>query len=275
LPDSPESQYLYAAFAGHSFQQGLRNYRDLELMGRMLAHWSDSMAAFQDMIIARRHAYAERLPAVDAMLSAGALARLERRQATLAARLAAVGRTHDVVALATRSQRAEWALVEHVQQVLATAPATPTFTPLKERLRLVRGVLLYRMSAQFPRRLWHAHRRLERIDRALAKAQVRWNGLERERRGIPAGTGEFAAQVTALEQRVAALQRRVASAKRAQAAQLADDAVEQLERQRQQVEDYRTQAQFALATIYDQATHGGRARPAQPASGAAPPESSP
>lgn len=275
LPDTPESQYLYAAFAGHSFQQGLRNYRDLELMGRMLAQWSDSMAAFQDMIAARRHAYAERLPAVDSMLSSQALARLERRQAALAALLAAVGRRHDVVALATRSQRAEWARVEQMQHALATAPATPRFTSLKERLRLVRGVLLYRMSEQFPRRLWHAHRRLERIDRALAKARVRWNGLEAERRSVPVGTGGFAARVAGLEQRVAALQFRVASAKRAQAAQLADDAVTRLERQRQQLEGYRTQAQFALATLYDQAAPGGRPGPARPASGAAPPDAAP
>jgi hypothetical protein len=273
LPHSAESNYLYGAFAGHAFQQGLRNYRDLELMGRMLAQWSDSMAAFEDMIAARRRAYAERLPAVDAMLSSKALARLERREAALTGRLEAVARNHDVVALATRTQRAEWARVEHLQAALAAAPATPTFTSLEDRARLVRGVLLYQMSEQFPRRLWQAHRQLVGIDGELFEAEGLWHGLEAERHSVPSGTGGFAARVKGLERRLRALQGQVAAAERAQAGELVEVAVRRLERQRQQLEEYRTQAQFALATIYDQAAHGGAGKPAP--STAAPPGSSP
>ncbi|MGH8170712.1 MAG: tetratricopeptide repeat protein, partial [Steroidobacteraceae bacterium] len=50
VPDDPESHYLYTVFAGSDFQEGLRNYRDLKLMERMLGEWSTSMDAFQEMI---------------------------------------------------------------------------------------------------------------------------------------------------------------------------------------------------------------------------------
>ncbi len=36
LPDAPESRYLYTVLAGHDFQEGLKNYRDLSFMGDTL-----------------------------------------------------------------------------------------------------------------------------------------------------------------------------------------------------------------------------------------------
>ena len=57
LPDAPESRYLYAVLAGHDFQEGLKNYRDLVYLGGTLAKWDDNMVAFEDMIETREHAY--------------------------------------------------------------------------------------------------------------------------------------------------------------------------------------------------------------------------
>ena len=34
LPDAPESRYLYTVLAGHDFQEGLKNYRDLSYLGQ-------------------------------------------------------------------------------------------------------------------------------------------------------------------------------------------------------------------------------------------------
>src|SRR5690348_6690645 len=58
VPDDAESHYLYTVFAGSDFQEGLRNYRDLKLMERMLGAWSTRMGTFQEMIAVRRRAYA-------------------------------------------------------------------------------------------------------------------------------------------------------------------------------------------------------------------------
>ena len=57
LPDAPETRYLYHLLASHEFQEGLKNYRDLQLMQRNLATWSLSVAAFEDMVDTRRRAY--------------------------------------------------------------------------------------------------------------------------------------------------------------------------------------------------------------------------
>lgn len=255
VPDDAESHYLYTAFAEPDFQEGLRNYRDLKLMQHMLRQWSSSMDAFQEMIAARRRAFAERLPKVDALLNSNELATLEAHRAALASGLAQVVRAHDAAAFADPDQQVQWALVQRVQAKLARDPQTATYTKLRARLALVRGVLLYQMDQEFAARLWHARVQLRGIDAALHQAQARWSGLQSGRQAMQAQTGDFAGRVSALQQRLGALQVRLAAAEAAQGQALADLAVSRLEQRKQRLRGYRVQAQFALATIYDQAAH--------------------
>jgi tetratricopeptide (TPR) repeat protein len=255
VPDDPESHYLYTVFAEPDFQEGLRNYRDLKLMQRMLGQWSTSMDAFQEMIAARRRAFGERLPKVDALLASGTLATLQQRRAALASRLAQVESTRDVAALATEDQQAQWARVLRDQAKLARDPDTPAYAKLRERLRLVRGVLLYQMDQEFAARVRHERVQLRSVDAALGRSQERWTQLESGRQAARAETGDFAGRVSALQQRIGALQVRLAAAEEAQSRALAELAVKGLEQRKKQLSGYRVQAQFALATIYDQATH--------------------
>ena len=255
VPDDAESHYLYAVFAGSDFQEGLRNYRDLKLMQRMLAQWATSMDAFQEMIAARRRAFAERLPKVDALLTSGSLDALKKHRADLAARLEEVARTRDGAALATPQQAAQWARVQRDQAMLAHDPDTPAYGKLRERLAMVRGVLLYQMDREFAARLWSERKQLRAFDVALAQSQQGWTQLESGRQALPLETGDFAGRVGALQQRIDVLQVQLAAAETAQSRALAELAVRDLEQQQKRLQDYRVQAQFALATIYDQAAH--------------------
>src|SRR5438046_289216 len=108
LPDAPESRYLYAVLAGHDFQEGLKNYRDLLYLNGTLERWGDSMGAFQDMIETRERAYAERLPRADALLASGAVAKLQRRNVTLATELRTIETQRDMAALGTTVEREQW-----------------------------------------------------------------------------------------------------------------------------------------------------------------------
>jgi hypothetical protein len=255
VPDDPESHYLYAVFAGSDFQGGLRNYRDLKLMERMLGAWSTSMDAFQEMIAARRRAYTERLPKVDALLTSREFDTLQQRRAALVARLAQIERTRDVAALARPDQAAQWARVLRDQAMLAHDPDTPAYEKLRQRLAMVRGVLLYQMDRQFAARVWNEHKELRTLDLALLQTRQRWTRLQSGRQALPVETGDFAGRVNALQQRIGALQVRLAAAEQSQSRALAELAVRDLEQQKKRLQGYRVQAQFALATIYDQAAH--------------------
>jgi lipopolysaccharide biosynthesis regulator YciM len=263
VPDAPESRYLYTILAGHDFQEGLKNYRDLAFMGHTLDRWSDSMEAFGDMIDTRERAYAERLPRTDALLASGAADKLQQRRADLEQRLNTIGSSQDVAALGSAEERQQWALIQRLEAALAGAPSSAENAELRERLRLVKGVLFFRLNDSFRARLWQQQRTMKDLDLSLREAQSRWIRVERARKSVPTNNGEFATRVAALKQRIDALQVRLADIESKQSGYLAQLAVAELDAQKNRLAAYQVQARFALATMYDRAANSDVTRGAQ------------
>jgi tetratricopeptide (TPR) repeat protein len=255
VPDAPESRYLYAVLAGHDFQEGLKNYRDLVFMAHTLDKWGDSMEAFGDMIDTRERAYAQRIPKVDALLASGAVEKLGQRKADLESRLNDIDGGKDVAALGSAEERDQWARVQRLEAALATAPDDQDKADLKDRLRLVKGVLYFRLNDSFKARMWQQRRTIKDLDLALHEAQNRWIRVERARQSVPTNNGEFATRVAALKTRIDALQVRMAATEQKQSAYLAQVAVAELEQQKDRMATYQVQARFALATMYDRAAN--------------------
>jgi tetratricopeptide (TPR) repeat protein len=255
LPDAPESRYLYAVLAGHDFQEGLKNYRDMVFLHSTLARWGDSMEAFQDMIDARDRAYAERVPRAQQLLASGAVDQLQQRDVVLQDQLRDVVARHDVAALGTDSERVQWARVRRVEAALGGAPDTPENPEVHERLALVKGVLQMRLEDAWGARLWQAQRDLKDLDVTLREAQSRWIRVQRALHNMPANTGEFAARVASLKARIDAIQARIAATQEKQSAYLAQIAVDELTQQKERLAAYQIQARFALASMYDRAAN--------------------
>jgi hypothetical protein len=268
LPDEPESRYLYAIMAGHDFQEGLKNYRDLNFLGSTLDVWSDSTSAFGDMLDTRERAYAQRLPQVDQLLASGVVDQLQRRRDEFEARLGAIDARQDVAALGSPEERAHWDQIRQIEDALAAAPHDAANDALRDRLRLLKGVLLYQLDDAFKAREWQERRTLKDLDLALSEAQSRWIRVDRARRSVPTNTGEFAARLAGLKTRITQLQTRLTGAEQAQQTYLQQIAVAELSDQKDRLNAYEVQARFALATMYDKAAS---AEPAKPES-APPPE---
>jgi hypothetical protein len=265
LPDAPESRYLYTVLAGYDFQEGLKNYRDLVHMGDMLNRGDDSMDAFQDMVDTREHAYAQRLPRVDALLASDAVQHLQQRDVDLAGQLQTLEARHEVAALGTDTEREQWARIQRIEAALAAAPDTPDNVELRERLALVKGVLYFRLNDAYNARLWEAHRALKDLNLALHEAQSRWIRVEQARRNVPTNTGEFAERIAALKARLDAMQVRLAATEQRQSDYLAQVAVSELEDQKARLAAYQVQARFALAEMYDRSVHANSAPAKAPA----------
>ncbi len=219
------------------------------------------------MIDTRERAYAERLPKVDQLLASGAVDQLQQRRDDLAARLSAIESRQDVAALGSTEERAQWEQMRQLEDTLAAAPHDPENDALRERLRLVKGVLFYQLNDAFKARQWQEGRTLKDLDLALSEAKSRWIRVDRARRSVPTNTGEFAARLDALKTRITQLQGRLAAAEKAQQDYLQQMAVAELSDQKDRLDAYEVQARFALATMYDKAASGEPAKP-----GATPPQ---
>jgi len=253
IPDAPQSRYLYHLLAGHDFQEGLKNYRDLAFLGGTLARWQDSIVAFDDMLATRERAYAERVPQADAVLSSGRLDQYGADRASAGGQLDQVEATQDVAALGTPEERDQWQRILRLEAALLTAPQDDETNAIREKTRLAKGVLYWRLAESFKARVWNERRTLKDLDQALREAQNRWVRVQKARSSMPDNTGEFAARVAALRARLDGSQQRLAAVATQQNQLLEQLARDTLEQQRERIGTYQVQARFALASIYDRA----------------------
>jgi hypothetical protein len=142
-----------------------------------------------------------------------------------------------------------------VEAALAAAPDDKERAELKDRLRLVKGVLYFRLNDSFRARMWQQRRTIKDLDLALHEAQNRWIRVERARQSVPTNNGEFAARVAALKARIDALQTHLVAVEQKQSEYLGQVAVAELEQQKSRLSTYQVQARFALATMYDRAAN--------------------
>jgi hypothetical protein len=203
------------------------------------------------MIAARERAGAAREPQKANMLARTDVEAYARRHATLAARVTAIEASRDVVALAAGDQVRQWEALREIERRVAAIPAGPQRDTLVERARMLRGALLWEMDAQYKRRLQVLKHELKDVESQLAEARGRVGLVHEASAQAQLDTSGFAARIAELRSRIARIGPGIDVATRAQESVLATLAVGELSAQKKRLASYATQAQFALASIYD------------------------
>ena len=250
VPDSNEARYLWHLMADHDFQEGFKNYRDLVILERHLAEWQERLGVYSGMVEARRAAFESRLPATDRFVAEVKLGELRASQDALARHIAAARANRDVAALATAEEAVHW-------RQLATVEADPQFAvapdDVRQRHRVLKGVMRWDLDRQFRERLWLRERELRALGDAISTSEARMAAVAEARAGEPRRFEEFAARIAAVEPRVAAMRAEITATRTHQERGLVALAVQELEGRKQRLASYRVQARFALATIFDRA----------------------
>ena len=168
--------------------------------------------AFDDMLDTRERAYAERVPQADAVLDLGPPRQVRRGTRDWpAASSTRSKRAQDVAALGTAEERDQWARIVRLEAALLTAPNDEETNVIREKTRLAKGVLYWRLAESFKARVWNERRTLKDLDQALREAQNRWVRVQKARGSMPNNTGEFAGARRSLAR---AARRRAGAARR-------------------------------------------------------------
>lgn len=253
LPDSVESRYLYELMATHRFQEGLKNYRDLLYLNRNLAHWVESLSAFDDILDTKQRAFEQRLPNIDSNLGRVDLAQMMAQRVELESRLGAIERSEDVVALGTAKEQETWRTLVAMEPKLDLMAGDPAAEELRAKQRFLKGLLLWDLRRDYKARLWAERKNLSELDRQLREAQRRHHQVESARNDWPDEFRALTGRIDGLRPRVLGMQATAQTALARQETFLRDIAVEELQAQRARLNTYMVQARFALASIYDRA----------------------
>ena len=204
IPDNPDTRFLYLMLASNRFQEGLRNYRDLRFLQYNLDQWSQSVEAFEDMLDTRERAFAERLPVVEEALNRVDLSELDQERLGYQADVDTIVANNDVFGFANAEELAQYRKLQSVERKLNVLPSSPETEELRERHRVLLGVLMWRLNTQFKARLWREQKALRELDRAMQESHQRYARVLKARETMP---GEF----VNFEQTIAGIQPRLNS----------------------------------------------------------------
>lgn len=251
LPEGAEARYLYHLLASHAFQEGLKNYRDLDYLARNLESWDGSLDVFRNMLETRQQAYATRLPSVQSNLERADLEALVDRKLSFDARLDGIEQNNDSLALATDEEFALWDEIIALEANPALQADLPEAEDLRRKVRLMKGVLQWQLDKDMKERLWRIRRDLRLSGEALVDTQRSRRRVDEAIRSEPKTFGAFDERVAGLRPRVLSLRARVGAVMDRQRAYLQSIAVGEMRAQQKRLETYSVQARFALAAIYD------------------------
>jgi chromosome segregation ATPase len=188
-------------------------------------------------------------------------------RAAIETRLTAIETGADVAALGNPKEQAQWGKVRQLEAAAADSgsPQSAQMAGERDKIKLMKGVLLWQLDAQFKERSYTERRELRALDAQLNEAQNRWVRVQKARSSVPTNTNEFATRITDLAARISQLKGKLAQSAQQQQQFLEGLASQALLEQKQRLAEYQVQAHFALADIYDRASAPPPAPPAPPA----------
>lgn len=251
LPQGKYGAYLQFLVTRHSFQVALRELRDLYDMRRRLHGARERLAVLEEVDAHQQHMWAR-------IVKDNSLAQLQAQASVLAREQQALSEQFDTASssgngreLATADIQARWARLER-----AEAAATALDRPLqREKLRFLRGLMLWEDSELFVAREWE-----------LRKAMTELRSLQQETRlrlaGVHTAMGRrsqasFLPHIDSLSQRASAHLQRVEEALAISEQGVRQLSVAALEEQAQQLRRALGQSGLAVARLYDGAVNSG------------------
>lgn len=264
LPDLPHAQQLAPILAGHDFQEGFKNLRDLQFLQHNLSDWQDKLGTYTDMLNQRRDSFVARLPAVREQagrVGGRDLSNFRVRQDTLQAQFQQAEQAADGVAFADERQRDLQQRLSRSRETLArlqqpgaqAAAEGLDLASVAARLDRAAGALSWELAQALTERQWQARKSLRNSADGLRNAQASLDALDQAQREETARLSGLERRIQALSQRLQALKTPLDGVTRAQASQLQALAVAGLQTQQQRLAGYSTQARFAMAQLLDQA----------------------
>jgi len=251
LEGVPSGRYLVDVLSSHSFQEPLKDYRDLGYLQQLLNQWLENIHLYYDMVDARRLAYQQRAPLIRERLAKQQATALYQRWQDYQSLTVAQHGSGDPLDLATGKEKQQWRTLRKVQATLASLPPEPRRTNLLAKARWLQGILYWQIQSNYKTRLWDVEKQLQALEGPVTEAVSKHQQVSDALDNVKVGFDGYDRRIAAMRQRILALLPRIQASRDDASDQLQQLALKELETRRQRLASYRIQARYALARSYD------------------------
>ncbi|MEA3242356.1 MAG: tetratricopeptide repeat protein [Pseudomonadota bacterium] len=252
LEGVPSGRYLVDILSSHSFQEPLKDYRDLGYLQQLLQQWLENIDLYYDMVDARRLAYQQRSPLIRQRLEKQEAKALYQRWQDYQSLTLAQHGSGDPLDLATGKEKRQWRTLRKVQATLASLAPEPRHTNMLAKASWLQGILYWQIQADYKARLWDVKKQLQSLEGPVTEATSKHLQVSEALDHVKVGFDGYDRRIAAMRERILALLPDIQTSRDNASDQLQRLALKELETRRQRLASYRVQARYALARSYDQ-----------------------
>jgi len=251
LPQSVTVPYLHQMMASNEFQESYKNYQSLLHLKYVLERWAGQLPSYELMLSERRKAYFTRLPQVASDERLQKISRMQQQRDELAGKLAEIEKTENGYGLVTEDEADQLAIISKVRRTLERMAKVQDTSAEQDKLRLLNGILYFKLQSDFKARLWDARQSLRDLDRNLNKTKITKRALVKHANNAPRFFESYGNKITGSKQRIQALLSRLGSAIHQQERYIQQLAMTNLRQRRRHLENYHVRARFGIARLFD------------------------
>lgn len=264
LPKTPETHYLTSLMAKHSFNEAIKNLRDLNFLKNKLDRWQQELPAFEYMLKLRRKTYESQLGKLTPEKTLNHVIDVRTTRDLYNDELKQIESNKDALALATEKEHKQLAKLAKIEEKIWHLSNNPKFGQAKadkyrERYKFLKGVLEYKIRTTYAERVWHLKKSLKSLDAVLESSLAQQKELQKARKDAPLHFKGYAKKITGYNSDIKMLLTRVNAAFKEQQNQLQNMADKELDHVRLRLLDYLDRTRFSLAHLQDVATSAGGA----------------
>jgi len=250
-PSSDVTAQLQLLLASSGFQREIRRYQQLLDIRDSLRYWDDNFPALDLMLDERRQGFRQRLPKLRESTGFARLDELKQRRAEFARRVGEIESREDHRALADADEQEQLELLRSAAESIERIGAARDTSQQQDVLRVVSGLLDYRLATEFPARLWKAKKQLILLDRAIADGDRSAQSLRRIAARSEQEFDGFERRIAGQLERIRRLRGQVGELLKRQEGHINRLAIDAIHRQQEHVTELRLNARFELAKLYD------------------------
>lgn len=193
-PKATPSLYLYKMFATHDFNEGYRNYRELQRLMQVLNHWHQQIPIFHEMIQSHVDRMDNLSPKARQKVSEG-----RKIYEDVADKLDAITKKlnkaiqeNDITVTADTKQLSLLERIDALEEKVNQLPDTIEYQAEKERFRVLKGLLMWDLNSTAIERRWERmkdrifienqlldlERNIARVDTAKTRRLQRFQGFK-------------------------------------------------------------------------------------------------
>ena len=254
-PQETSSLYLYKMFATHDFNEGYRNYRELQRLMQVLNHWHKQIPIFHEMISSHVERMETLSPKTRAKVAEGEriYREVSEQLDTITAKLNQAIREDDITVTADSEQLSLLDRINTLEEKVNALPDTLEYQAEKDRFRIIKGLLMWDLNSTAIERRWERMKdrvfienQLLDLERSIARVtSAKQRRLERFE--------GFKTRIEELQGRLQTIYSECQTALIRQRVFLKGIALEQLDKRQAHITQLQGNALYAIARLQDMA----------------------